>query len=102
MHFVLISSPIQDREKASSAALESARKEIQDLKNIISKNEEEKQARDATISGLEKRVAELDQKLQEALHNEVCVSAKFGWKALPVFYTLFMFLPLCSRVAILH
>jgi phage shock protein A len=62
---------MQDREKATGTALEMARKEIQDLKVLISKNEEEKQAKDNRITDLENRVAELDRKLQEASQGEV-------------------------------
>lgn len=61
---------VQDREKATGTALEIARKEIQDLKVLISKNEEEKQAKDNRITDLENRVAELDRKLQEASQGE--------------------------------
>lgn len=63
---------MQDREKGTGTALEIARKEIQDLKVMITKNEEEKQAKDNTITDFESRVAELDKKLQENLQNEVC------------------------------
>ena len=62
---------MQDREKATATALEIARKEIQDLKVLISKTEEEKQAKDNKITELENRVAELDRKLQEASQSEV-------------------------------
>lgn len=62
---------MQDREKGAATALEIARKELQDLKVLISKNEEEKQSRDSKISDLENRVAELDRKLQEAAQSEV-------------------------------
>ncbi|KAG0605722.1 hypothetical protein M758_9G082700 [Ceratodon purpureus] len=53
---------VQDREKATATTLEIARKEIQDLKQLISKYEEEKQANDNKITDFENRVAQLDKK----------------------------------------
>lgn len=69
---------MQEREKGAGTALEIARKEIQDLKVVISKSEEEKQAKDIAITGFENRVAELDKKLQETLQNEVSLRARLG------------------------
>lgn len=69
---------MQDREKATGTALEIVRKEILDLKVVISKNEEEKQVKDSTITGFENRMAELDTRLQEAIQNEVSLLARLG------------------------
>ena len=41
------------------------------MKQLISKYEEEKQAKDNKITDFENRVAELDKKLQEASQTEV-------------------------------
>lgn len=65
---------MQDREKETRSSLEIARKEIQDLKSVVTKFEEEKQAKNNQISDFENRVAELDRKLQDALQNEVFCS----------------------------
>ncbi|KAG0631925.1 hypothetical protein M758_1G290700 [Ceratodon purpureus] len=64
---------VQDREKATATTLEIARKEIQDLKQLISKYEEEKQAKDNKITDFENRVAQLDKKLPETSQTEASV-----------------------------